>query len=130
MRMEVANWLMEFAPLAVPAPGSLALLALGIALGLSVPVHYAGVGCEMDAIMAIAQRHNLLVVEDAAQALLAHGMEQTEIRLPMGKRIQDPLPCRGKRSFRHGNSDNRIKLSETGQVSPGVLAGQLNSEAA
>ena len=29
-----------------------------------VPVHYAGVACEMDAIMAIAQRHNLKVVED------------------------------------------------------------------
>ena len=36
-----------------------------------VPVHYAGVGCEMDAIMAIARRHNVLVVEDAAQAVLA-----------------------------------------------------------
>ncbi len=34
-------------------------------------VHYAGVACEMDAIMDIAKRHNLLVVEDAAQALLA-----------------------------------------------------------
>ncbi len=34
-------------------------------------VHYAGVACEMDAIMDIANRHNLLVVEDAAQALLA-----------------------------------------------------------
>ena len=34
-------------------------------------VHYAGLACEMDAIMAIAQRHNLLVVEDAAQALLS-----------------------------------------------------------
>lgn len=34
-----------------------------------VPVHYAGVGCEMDRIMEIARRHNLLVVEDAAQAL-------------------------------------------------------------
>ena len=34
-------------------------------------VHYAGVACEMDAIMTIAQRHRLLVVEDAAQALLA-----------------------------------------------------------
>jgi len=34
-------------------------------------VHYAGVACEMDAIMTIAQRRNLLVVEDAAQALLA-----------------------------------------------------------
>ncbi len=34
-----------------------------------VPVHYAGVGCEMDAIMNIAKRHNLLVIEDAAQAV-------------------------------------------------------------
>ena len=34
-----------------------------------VPVHYAGVACDMDAIMAIANRHNLLVVEDAAQAI-------------------------------------------------------------
>lgn len=34
-----------------------------------VPVHYAGVACDMDAIMAIAQKHNLLVVEDAAQAI-------------------------------------------------------------
>lgn len=36
-----------------------------------VPVHYAGVGCEMDAIMAIAQRHGLRVVEDAAQGVMA-----------------------------------------------------------
>ena len=34
-------------------------------------VHYAGVACEMDAIMAIATKHKLMVVEDAAQALLA-----------------------------------------------------------
>ena len=34
-----------------------------------VPVHYAGVACDMDAIMAIAEKHNLLVVEDAAQAI-------------------------------------------------------------
>ena len=34
-----------------------------------VPVHYAGVACEMDAIMAVAKKHNLLVVEDAAQAV-------------------------------------------------------------
>lgn len=34
-----------------------------------VPVHYAGVACDMDHIMAIAERHNLLVVEDAAQAI-------------------------------------------------------------
>jgi len=36
-----------------------------------VPVHYAGVACEMDQIMDIAQRHKLLVVEDAAQAVLS-----------------------------------------------------------
>ncbi|MCA9025588.1 MAG: dTDP-4-amino-4,6-dideoxygalactose transaminase [Planctomycetaceae bacterium] len=36
-----------------------------------VPVHYAGVGCEMDRIMEIAERHNLLVIEDAAQGVNA-----------------------------------------------------------
>ena len=35
------------------------------------PVHYAGVGCEMDAIAAIAQKHDLLVIEDAAQGVNA-----------------------------------------------------------
>jgi dTDP-4-amino-4,6-dideoxygalactose transaminase len=34
-------------------------------------VHYAGVGCEMDAIMAIAEKHGLFVVEDAAQGILS-----------------------------------------------------------
>jgi dTDP-4-amino-4,6-dideoxygalactose transaminase len=34
-----------------------------------VPVHYAGVACDMDKIMAIATRHDLLVIEDAAQAI-------------------------------------------------------------
>ena len=36
-----------------------------------VPVHYAGVGCEMDTIMAIAQKYDLLVIEDAAQGILS-----------------------------------------------------------
>lgn len=36
-----------------------------------VPVHYAGVACEMDAIMDIAGRHKLWVIEDAAQGILA-----------------------------------------------------------
>lgn len=35
------------------------------------PVHYAGVGCEMDVILEIAERHGLLVLEDAAQGILA-----------------------------------------------------------
>ena len=34
-----------------------------------VPVHYAGVACDMDRIIEIAEKHNLLVVEDAAQAV-------------------------------------------------------------
>lgn len=34
-----------------------------------VPVHYAGVACDMDRVMEIAGKHNLLVVEDAAQAI-------------------------------------------------------------
>lgn len=37
-----------------------------------VPVHYAGVACDMDTILEIANRHNLLVVEDAAQAVDAY----------------------------------------------------------
>lgn len=36
-----------------------------------VPVHYAGVSCEMDAIMKIAEKHNLKVVEDAAQGVMS-----------------------------------------------------------
>ncbi|MCM1038421.1 MAG: dTDP-4-amino-4,6-dideoxygalactose transaminase [Roseburia sp.] len=36
-----------------------------------VPVHYAGVGCEMDTIMEIAGRHGLFVIEDAAQGIMA-----------------------------------------------------------
>ncbi len=35
------------------------------------PVHYAGVSCDMDKIMDIAKRHNLLVVEDAAQGIMS-----------------------------------------------------------
>jgi dTDP-4-amino-4,6-dideoxygalactose transaminase len=34
-----------------------------------VPVHYAGIACDMDAIMAIANKYNLIVIEDAAQAI-------------------------------------------------------------
>jgi len=36
-----------------------------------LPVHYAGVACEMDAIMDIANRHNLVVIEDAAQGIMS-----------------------------------------------------------
>jgi dTDP-4-amino-4,6-dideoxygalactose transaminase len=36
-----------------------------------IPVHYAGVSCEMDSILAIARRHDLRIVEDAAQGIMA-----------------------------------------------------------
>lgn len=36
-----------------------------------VPVHYAGVSCEMDTIMKIAKKYNLLVIEDAAQGIMS-----------------------------------------------------------
>ena len=50
-----------------------------------VPVHYAGVACDMDAIMAVANRHNLLVVEDAAQAIDSYYISNiTHQTLPLG----------------------------------------------
>ena len=54
-----------------------------------VPVHYAGVACDMDAIMAIAEKHNLLVVEDAAQAVDSYYVHHTPYtvhneKLPLG----------------------------------------------
>jgi dTDP-4-amino-4,6-dideoxygalactose transaminase len=36
-----------------------------------VPVHYAGVACEMDTIMKIADKHNIYVIEDAAQGMMS-----------------------------------------------------------
>lgn len=36
-----------------------------------IPVHYAGVSCEMDKILELAKKHNLIVIEDAAQGIMA-----------------------------------------------------------
>jgi dTDP-4-amino-4,6-dideoxygalactose transaminase len=41
-----------------------------------VPVHYAGIACDMDKIMALAERYNLFVIEDAAQAIDSHYKDQ------------------------------------------------------
>ena len=54
-----------------------------------VPVHYAGVACDMDKIMEIAAKHNLLVVEDAAQAIDSYYVHHTPYtvhneKLPLG----------------------------------------------
>ena len=48
-----------------------------------VPVHYAGVASDMKAIMAVAQKHHLLVVEDAAQAIDSYYKQDGQIR-PLG----------------------------------------------
>jgi len=45
--------------------------AIGPRTRAIIPVHYAGVGCEMDEILQIAERHQLMVVEDAAQGVNA-----------------------------------------------------------
>lgn len=50
-----------------------------------VPVHYAGVACDMDTIMDIANRHNLIVVEDAAQAIDSYYISpRTGEKRPLG----------------------------------------------
>lgn len=48
-----------------------------------VPVHYAGVACDMEAVMAVAEKHNLLVVEDAAQAIDSYYKPQTTNHTPL-----------------------------------------------
>lgn len=42
-----------------------------------VPVHYAGVSCEMDVIMSVAQKYNLYVIEDAAQGVMSTYRDKT-----------------------------------------------------
>ncbi|WP_353150814.1 dTDP-4-amino-4,6-dideoxygalactose transaminase [Flavobacterium sp.] len=49
-----------------------------------VPVHYAGVACDMDAIMELAKKHNLIVVEDAAQAIDSYYTGKDGIKKPLG----------------------------------------------
>jgi dTDP-4-amino-4,6-dideoxygalactose transaminase len=49
-----------------------------------VPVHYAGVACDMDKIMALADKYNLVVVEDAAQAIDSYYTGKDGIRRPLG----------------------------------------------
>ncbi len=49
-----------------------------------VIVHYAGVACNMDAVMAIANKHNLFVVEDAAQAIDGFYIDSENKKQPLG----------------------------------------------
>lgn len=49
-----------------------------------IPVHYAGVACDMDVIMELAKKHNLFVVEDAAQAIDSFYTGKDGIKKPLG----------------------------------------------
>lgn len=49
-----------------------------------VPVHYAGVACDMDKIMALAEKYNLYVVEDAAQAIDSYYTGKDGVKRPLG----------------------------------------------
>lgn len=49
-----------------------------------VPVHYAGIACDMDKIMEIAARHNLYVIEDAAQAIDSYYTDKHGKKRPLG----------------------------------------------
>lgn len=49
-----------------------------------VPVHYAGIACEMDAIMELAKKYNLFVIEDAAQAIDSYYTDKNGITKPLG----------------------------------------------
>jgi dTDP-4-amino-4,6-dideoxygalactose transaminase len=49
-----------------------------------VPVHYAGIACDMDLIMDLANKHNLYVIEDAAQAVDSYYTGKDGIKRPLG----------------------------------------------
>lgn len=49
-----------------------------------VPVHYAGVACDMDVIMDVANKHNLWVIEDAAQAIDSFYTGADGVKRPLG----------------------------------------------
>jgi dTDP-4-amino-4,6-dideoxygalactose transaminase len=49
-----------------------------------VVVHYAGIACDMNAVMAIANKHNLFVVEDAAQAIDSFFIDSDNKKKPLG----------------------------------------------
>jgi len=57
-----------------------------------VPVHYAGVSCDMDKIMELADKYNLLVVEDAAQAVDSYYLEQRAKSKEQRQKNQESRP--------------------------------------
>jgi dTDP-4-amino-4,6-dideoxygalactose transaminase len=49
-----------------------------------VPVHYAGVSCDMEKIMSLSRKYNLFVIEDAAQAIDSYYIDSSENKIPLG----------------------------------------------
>ena len=74
-----------------------------------VPVHYAGMSCDMGAIMALAEKHGLFVVEDAAQAIDGYWISKTED---------------GRRKTEDG--DGRPKTEDGRPKNPNRAAGELS----
>jgi dTDP-4-amino-4,6-dideoxygalactose transaminase len=77
-----------------------------------VPVHYAGVACDMDKIMALAEKYNLIVVEDAAQAIDSYYKP-----LP-------PNPLKGEQDTRYTNAlqlNNPTKTPPLGGRGAGAI---------
>ena len=50
-----------------------------------VPVHYAGVACDMEEIMSIVKKHNIFVIEDAAQAIDSYFIDSDGKQTPLGQ---------------------------------------------
>ena len=73
-----------------------------------VVVHYAGVACDMDKVMAVADRHGLLVVEDAAQAIDSF-YRKVEVKTPGGERNVN-------RPFSTSTSDLNLDVRPLGSV--------------
>ena len=81
-----------------------------------VPVHYAGCACDMDAIMDIANRHNLLVVEDAAQAIDSFYESKVKVRGEGEQRNRCPLGSIGHRGCFSFHETKNIISGEGGML--------------
>ena len=79
-----------------------------------VPVHYAGVSCDMDKIMDIAKRYNLFVVEDAAQAIDSYYTHQNPNAEHKKQNAKHPLGTIGHLSVFSFHETKNIQCGEGG----------------
>ncbi len=80
-------------------------------------VHYAGIACDMDAIMALAEKYNLLIVEDAAQAIDSYYISNRPSPSGEGKGVRLPLGSIGHLAA--------ISFHETKNITAGGEGGLL-----